>query len=202
MSFSKTFCILLARVGNPQNITKTHEYLVIFCGFWKIWQPTNFFRAFSIFVGFFVEFGGFLWATKYFRGFLWVLFTKNEEKKNFPTTYNLYAIMEVGSGRTLKSPYKIDKIIVWVDIYQPTSIKLPLKFCQKVHLFCSIAQMASRPSEEEAEIVPKSEVISCCRTASLGFFNFWKSENWEICCSVISDAFYLPSTHFFLFLEW
>ena len=63
-------------------------------------------------MGFFVEFGGFLWATKYFRGFLWVLFTKNEEKKNFPTTYNLYAIMEVGSGRTLKSPYKIDKIIV------------------------------------------------------------------------------------------
>jgi len=32
-------------------------------------------------VGIFVNFGGFLWATNFFRGFLWVLFTIIEEKK-------------------------------------------------------------------------------------------------------------------------
>ena len=81
-----------SRVGNPQkktqNITKTHEYFVIFCGFWLIFEPTNFFRVISIFVGFCGLFCEILWVFVGHKIFLWVfvgfVYEKSQQKyENF-----------------------------------------------------------------------------------------------------------------------
>ena len=85
---------LLSKLGsathkkNPQNITKTHEYFVIFCGFWLIFEPTNFFRVISIFVGFCGLFCEILWVFVGHKIFLWVfvgfVYEKSQQKyENF-----------------------------------------------------------------------------------------------------------------------